>query len=156
MSFGPMEVREPYTLTGPTGLTLQYHDLRQRENGEGRKEWVFKSGLDDNIKLFGGKFMENIVQHLARCANFDAALRQRKAYPQHPLALQVHDELVYVVPGDFHIELTADGKEKRIPTGFAAEFIPVLEANMRATAPWAAGLPLDCEWGIGRSYGEAK
>lgn len=137
IEFGPVTFRHQEIVL-PTGLKLFYHDLHQRVNGEGRPEWVFKFG-DKWERIFGGKLLENIVQALAACLNKAAMLKMRQLYPTVPLALQKHDELVYVPPVSMAHQMRDD-----------------LLTVMREPEIWAAGLPLDAEAAIGPSYGEAK
>jgi DNA polymerase I-like protein with 3'-5' exonuclease and polymerase domains len=56
---------------------------------------------------------------------------------KYKVALTVHDSLVCVV------------KEQE-----AEEAQDFIEAVMRTSPEWAEGLPLDCESGIGKNYGE--
>jgi DNA polymerase I-like protein with 3'-5' exonuclease and polymerase domains len=89
--------------------------------------------------MHGGKLYENIVQNFARLIIFDVAMRMRRRYPKVRLALQVHDELVYVVPNPM-----------------VAEFKQALVAEMNTPPGYAEGLPLSCEPGQGPTYGDAK
>jgi DNA polymerase I-like protein with 3'-5' exonuclease and polymerase domains len=66
----------------------------------------------------------------------NAALKMQSIYP---LAHQVHDDLVYIVP------------EQR-----AEEFATLLQHEMSKSRSWYSDLPLAAETGIGPSYGEAK
>lgn len=129
-AFGPC-VFEKEAVLLPSGLRLFYHDLKQVDGGQ----WQFVFGGEPKF-IYGGKLLENIVQALARIHTMDAALRIQKRLT---LAMQVHDELVYVVP-DHLVE-----EAKKI----------VLE-EMRRRPSWAPNLPLEAEVGTGRSYGEAK
>jgi DNA polymerase len=118
----------------PSGLKLKYHKLRHEDGG-----WVYEYG--GKIKrLYGGALLENIVQALARIVVMDTAtrLRPKLARLGIQLALQVHDELVYVVPDD----LTHIVKK-------------VLLDEMRVPPAWAPTLPLDAEADCGPSYGDA-
>lgn len=133
-SIGPC-VFGPNRISLPSGLHLHYHDLRQVD-GEWRFTYAGKSK-----KLYGGALLENITQALARIIVMDAGLRLQKlaiAYAAR-FVLQVHDELVYVVP-DAHAE------------AFKEEAI----REMRQRPLWAPDLPLDAEGGVGLNYGEAK
>lgn len=76
------------------------------------------------------------MQALARIITMDAAARLQKIYP---LAHQIHDDLIYVVP------------EKE-----AHSFAKLLEAEMSSPRSWYADLPLAAESGVGPSYGECK
>jgi DNA polymerase len=118
----------------PSGLRLNYHNLRQ-EDGERGPQWVFDYGGVPK-KLYGGKLLENIVQALARIITMDAALRIQKKLR---LGAQVHDELVYAVANERVEEVR--------------EF---LLSEVRRRPVWAPDLPLNAEVGVGNSYGEAK
>lgn len=121
----------------PSGLYLHYHNL-ENKNGQW---WFTFSGKPKYI--YGGKMLENITQALARIHVMDAAVRVRKRLKAITddvwLNLQVHDELVYVVPDEL-VDVT--------------EAI-VLE-EMRRRPSWGMDIPLDAEAGRGQSYGEAK
>lgn len=142
--FGPMTFGDR-EIIGPTGLPLFYPELEQVPGDKGL-EWKFRSGRMHK-RLFGGKLYENIVQHLARCCNTDAMLKVRMRTGVD-LALQAHDELVYVVPGgiDSAGELT----------GYAKDFKDTLLAIMHERPSWGPTLPLAAEAGYGFSYGDAK
>ncbi|MCK1741371.1 hypothetical protein IVA80_10965 [Bradyrhizobium sp. 139] len=132
-SLGPC-VFEKGAVSLPSGLKLYYDDLHQ-ETGERGMQWVFSYGREFQ-KLYGGKLLENIVQALARIAVMDAAVRIQRRIA---LAMQVHDELVYIVPN--HLVETV----RQI----------VMEEMCRRPA-WAPELPLAAEVGVGLSYGDAK
>lgn len=87
-------------------------------------------------KLYGGKLTENIIQALAAVTIKGHMMQIRKRYP---VALQVHDEIVIVVPQEEEAEAKA----------FVAEI-------MSTPPAWAPGLPIACEVGSGPNYGEAK
>ena len=78
--------------------------------------------------------MHNCVQALARIVVAEQMLRIRKRYD---IALTVHDSALIVVP-------EADGEAAKA----------YVEECMRWTPAWTEGLPVDCEAGIGRNYGE--
>jgi len=121
----------------PNGLTLSYEELHREEN---TGQWKYRYGKIWKY-LFGGKLLENIVQALARIIVMDAAVRLRHtlALIDVQLALQVHDELVYVTPEDV---------------------VAVVKANLlkelRVRPTWGPDLPLDAEVGVGDTYGDAK
>jgi len=124
-------------ITLPSGLKLFYRNLRHENN-----EWTFDYGGKPK-RLYGGKLLENIVQALARICVMDAAVRTRKALAKVTddvdLAMQVHDELVYVVPDDL------------------ADFVLKLLLKEMAVRPsWAHDLPLVAEGDVGVNYGEVK
>lgn len=116
----------------PSGLYLNYHDL-QNKNGQ----WWFTYGGKPKY-LYGGKMLENIVQALARICVMDAAVRVRKRTGEQ-LALQVHDELVYVV-GE----------------SYAHDLLPIVHEEMCRRPQWGVDIPLDAEGDIAFSYGDAK
>jgi len=121
----------------PSGLYLNYHDL-ENKNGQ----WWFTFGGKPKY-LYGGKLLENITQALARIHVMDAAVRLRKRFRDYnmgiQLALQAHDELVYIVPDNL-----AEGVLSRSLY------------EMRNTPSWAKDCPLDAEGDIGETYGDAK
>jgi DNA polymerase len=121
----------------PSGLYLHYHKLHNKDG-----QWWFEHGGKPKY-IYGGKMLENIVQSLARICVMDSAVRIRKRFAQAGwpvwLNLQVHDELVYVVPAELSQEAEA-----------------VVMEEMRRRPSWGQDIPLDAESGIGPSYGDAK
>jgi hypothetical protein len=132
--WGPIRFEHQAILL-PSGLRLYYDDLRQEQGSKGF-EWIYTYGKKPK-RLFGGKLFENIIQALARQVIAETAVRMRKHFPRYPMAHQVHDELIYVVPQDV-----------------ADEFGKALLEEMHVTPSWAPGLPLAAEIGFGPSYGE--
>ena len=116
----------------PSGLFLNYHELQNKEG-----QWWFTFGGKPKY-LYGGKMLENIVQALARICVMDAAVRVRKRIGAQ-LHLQVHDELVYVVPDSI-----------------AKSVKQVVYEEMCRRPQWGVDIPLDAEGDIGPSYGDAK
>jgi DNA polymerase I-like protein with 3'-5' exonuclease and polymerase domains len=139
---GPFEIGPCKFETGavllPSGLRLHYYGLAhnfsydQLTNDRG---WIF-TYAEEQKKLYGGKLLENIVQALARIFTMDAALTIQKRIK---LALQAHDELVYVVPDEA-----------------VGEIWGLLMEVMTTPPAWAPDLPLEAEVGIAQSYGECK
>ena len=82
----------------------------------------------------GPFIVHNCIQGLARCAVGEQALLVAKRYKW---ALTVHDSLVVVAP-------EAEAEEAMAYTMECMRYVPT----------WAEGLPLNCEAGYGRSYGE--
>ena len=142
----------------PKGL-IRYPDLRQEmvptgerdpktgelltdEAGEPLKklEWVYGRGRNQ-ARIYAGKVTENIVQHLARHVVADYALEFAKTEfgRTYPLALTVHDELVYVVD-------EADAEPALIK----------LQGIMRTPVPWWPQLVTWSEGDIADTYGDAK
>ena len=121
----------------PSGLYLYYDGLH---NDAGN--WIFTYG--GKIKrLYGGALLENIIQSLARIQVMDAGVRVRrrlaKAGLDINLAMQVHDELVYVVP-DEHAQMV----------------LAMAIEEISRPPSWGIDIPLAAEGGIGDNYGDAK
>jgi len=135
-TLGPCEF-EHHAIRLPNGLKLHYHNLffRDELTEFGRGQWTFEYA-EERKSLYGGKILENCVQALARIHTMDAALRIRK---QLPLAMQVHDELVYVVPDADVVNVKQ-----------------LLHGEMCRPPSWAYDLPLAADVGTGENYGEAK
>jgi DNA polymerase len=131
---GPCKFTKDMVLL-PNGLQLNYHDLHYEQSTDFGGEWVFTYG-EEPKKLYGGKLLENITQALARIHTMDAAMRIQKKIK---LAMQVHDELVYVVHDAYVDEVKQLIKEEMIRP-------PV----------WAPDLPLDASVGVGETYGDTK
>jgi len=136
IKFGPC-VFEKQAILLPNGLRLRYEGLHYKDN-----EWCFTWG--GNLRrIYGGKMLENIVQGLDRVHVMEAALRiQVRSYElglNLPLAHQVHDELVYVVPAEREVEVRALCLEE-----------------MERRPSWGPDLPLAAEAGAGPSYGEIR
>lgn len=120
-------------LTLPNGLYIQYPALRAVSNDEGKKELLYTSkGLP--VRIYGGKVVENFTQAVARCIVAEQMLRIAKRYKP---VLTVHDAVAVVAP-------ESEAKEAQA----------YVEACMSWNPPWAAGLPLACESGVGSSYGD--
>ena len=128
---GPLTF-EKERIVGPNGLCLFYHNIFRGPDGV-----MFEYGGKPKY-VYGGKLTENVVQFLARIIIMQAAVRiyYRTGYR---FALQVHDELVYVVPEHY-----------------AAEFEVILTEELRRRPEWMPSIPLDCETGIGDNYSEVK
>lgn len=133
--FGPC-VFEKHAIVLPNGLRLHYNNLR-RETTNGNTEWWFDYA-DKPEKIYGGKLMENIVQALSRIIVMQAGGRIQKRLREE-LALQVHDELGYVVDE----EIAQDVKQ-------------VVVEEMSRRPSWAPGWPLAAEGKIGKNYGEME
>lgn len=122
----------------PNGMDLVYPGITlDNMNDVHYLSFVGKGKNHVRAKLWGGAFLENVCQALAQIIIKRAELRLAK----HGLyaALQVHDELVYVVE---------DSKVDRVKR--------VLTKVLTDPVPWLPQLPLACEVGVGQSYGDAK
>jgi DNA polymerase len=115
----------------PSGLYLNYPDL-QRDN-DNQFSYASRRG---RIKIYGGKVVENVCQALARCVIGEQMLKISKRYQ---VALTVHDAVMAVVPED--------------ETKSAMLYI---DECMKWRPKWAQELPLACELGVGKSYGDCS
>jgi DNA polymerase len=117
----------------PNGLWQRYDTIRQGTNKEGYPEFSYKT-RKGQVKLYGGKLIENICQALARCIIAEQMALIAKKYR---VVLTVHDAIGVIAP-------VAEAKEAQA----------YVEECMRWIPKWATGLPLNCESGIGESYGD--
>ena len=115
----------------PSGLFLNYPDL-QRDN-DNQFSYASRRG---RIKIYGGKVVENVCQALARCVIGEQMLRISKRYK---VALTVHDAVMAVVPED-------ESKSAML----------YIDECMKWRPKWAQELPLACELGVGKSYGDCS
>ena len=112
----------------PNGYFLRYNGLQKSGT-----EYVYKA-RSGYTRIYGGKVVENLCQAVARCVIGEQMVRMSQKYR---VVLTVHDAVACIVPEAEAIE--------------AQQYI---EKCMRWTPKWATGLPLNCESGIGKSYGE--
>jgi DNA polymerase len=106
-------------------------------NDEGQYEYVYDTKRGKQVtatKIYGGKLVENICQALARCIIGEQLV---SIADKHRVVLTVHDAIACLVP-EYEV-LTAQVD---------------IENQMRIAPAWAAGLPLNCESGTGKSYGD--
>lgn len=121
-------------LSLPSGLRLRYDGLITYQTPKGMQfEYKTRRGM---TRIYGGKVIENVCQALARCVIGEQMLRIAKKYK---VVLTVHDSVVCSVPDDEVSE--------------AREY---MQECMRTIPDWAEGLPLDCEVGVGKSYGDCE
>ena len=80
--------------------------------------------------------VENVCQAIARCIIGEQLLSISERYK---VVLTVHDSIVCCV------------KDEEVPEAQA-----YIEECMRKAPDWAADLPIDCESGTGKSYGECE
>ena len=121
----------------PNGLYIKYPNLRRWVNDQGKEELVYDTKKGKAVipnRIYGGKVIENVCQALARIAIGEQMLLISKKYR---VVMTVHDAIGCVVPED------------EVET--AQEFV---ELAMRIRPKWAPDLPLNCESGAGRSYGD--
>jgi DNA polymerase len=118
----------------PSGLLLRYDGLRGHQNADG-VEYTYQTRKGPS-RIYGGKVIENVCQAIARCIIGDQMLRIAK---KHRAVLTVHDSIVCCVPDDEVDEAKA-----------------WVEECMRWVPDWAAGLPVNCEAGVGKNYGDCE
>ena len=119
----------------PNGLLIRYDELEEAENEKGRMEYSYKTRIG-RTRIYGGKVVENVTQALARLIIGEQMLRIGKKYR---VVLTVHDSIVCCVP---------DNEAETCKA--------YVEECMRWVPAWAEGLPVDCEAGIGKNYGETE
>ena len=115
----------------PSGLFLNYSDLQQ--DSDGQFSYASRRG---RIKIYGGKVVENLCQALARCIIGEQMLRIAKRYK---VALTVHDAVMAVV------------REEE-----QDDAMVYIDECMKWRPKWAQELPLACELGVGKSYGDCS
>ena len=117
----------------PNGLYQRYPNLRKVRDKDGKDQYIYDS-RKGAVKLYGGKLTENICQGLARCIIGEQLIKISRKYR---VVLTVHDAVACVAP-----------KEE------AQEAMAYVMECMRFVPSWADGIPLNCEAGIGESYGD--
>jgi DNA polymerase I-like protein with 3'-5' exonuclease and polymerase domains len=120
----------------PSGLYISYPQLHRgvkNKNGMAIEAWQYKdeTGLVD---IFGPKLVENVVQALARIVVMQQLLKISKKLQ---VVLTVHDAVAAIA------------REEE-----AEQAQAYVEECMRWVPKWAQGCPINCESGIGRSYGD--
>jgi len=122
----------------PNGLYIRYPNMRRHiEEGAKKVEVVYDTKKGKQTipnRMYGGKMIENVCQALARIIIGEQMLMVAKKYK---VVMTVHDAIALIVP------------EHEVET--AKEYV---ELCMRLRPKWAQDLPLNCEAGYGRSYGE--
>lgn len=145
--FGPCRV-DGLSIVGPGGMRIYYHDLhKDPETGK----YFYRYGREIK-QIYGGKFTENIVQHLDRQAVLEAALRiedrclRELDIPNMRIVMQEHDANVFCVA-----EKDIDNV-KRI----ALEEMSRTPEWAKASKDYPIELPLAAEAKVGPNYGELK
>jgi DNA polymerase len=134
---GVLKVEGKKGIRLPNGLYIKYPNLRKIENENGKQEYVYDTRKGKAIipnRIYGGKVVENVCQALARIIIGYQMLTIAKKYK---VVMTVHDAIAIVAP--------------EAEAGTAQEFV---EMCMRLRPDWALELPLNCESGVGVSYGD--
>lgn len=119
----------------PNGMPLIYPGLKR--TGHGLSFDSRFAGVETGNSIWGGTLLENVSQALARIIATHAELRLAKR--GLPVALQVHDELVWV-----------------IPTAVLDQVKEVVAQEMTKPVDWMPDLPIAIEMKSGPTYGDAK
>jgi DNA polymerase len=117
----------------PSGLWQKYDTLEKFTDPEGKTQYQYKT-RKGAVKIYGGKVVENLCQAVARCVIAEQMLKISQRYQ---VVLTVHDAVACIAP---------DSEADK-----AREYV---ESCMRWRPDWAKDLPLNCESGMGKSYGE--
>jgi DNA polymerase len=134
---GVLEVEGKKGIRLPNGLYVKYPNLRKMRNEQGKDEYVYDTRKGKAIvpnRIYGGKVIENVCQALARIIIGEQMLQVAKKYK---VVMTVHDAIACVIP-----EQEAEAGQEYV------------EMCMKMRPKWAQDLPLSCESGMGRSYGE--
>jgi DNA polymerase len=113
---------------------MRYEDL-DYETGEMGEEFSYQTRRG-RTRIYGGKVVENVCQAIARCIIGEQMLLINK---KHRVVLTVHDSIAACV------------KDEEVED--AQTYI---EECMRWTPEWADGLPINCESGTGKTYGDCE
>jgi DNA polymerase len=121
----------------PNKLLIKYPNLRKQLGEDGKQEMVYDTRRGRAVipnRIYGGKVIENVCQALARIVIGEQLLRVAKKYK---VVMTVHDAIGCIAPEEE-----------------AEEAMAFVEKAMKVRPTWALDLPLDCEGGYARSYGE--
>lgn len=135
-------------ITLPNKFKIKYPALRAVDNGfayisdaRSYRTAIKSRILDGDVtgvawtKIYGGKVTENIVQALARIVVSEQMAKVGQTYH---VVFQVHDEVV-IICQDSDIDLAKE----------------VITKVMSTPPKWAVDLPVSCEAGHGKNYGDA-
>jgi len=125
-------VPEERSIRLPSGLLLRYDGLITVRDEKGI-QYQYKTRYGWN-KIYGGKVIENVCQAIARCIIGEQMIQISKRYN---VVLTVHDAVACIAKEE-------EAKEAQV----------YVEECMRWTPAWAKGLPVNCESGFGKNYGE--
>ena len=117
----------------PSGLLMRYDDLQFEQDDKKGIQFHYRTRRG-RTKIYGGKVIENVCQALARCIIAEQMLRIAKKYK---VVLTVHDSIAVCVRD-------AEAEDAQV----------YVEQCMRWVPAWAEGLPVNCESGAGKSYGD--
>lgn len=129
----------------PRGRFIEYRNLRQIEDPDFGRQWVYSDRYDGRMKkAYGGSVTENICQALAGIIVMDQCMELEKRWGSYHstdtgVVLTVHDEAGIIVP------------ESDAPEALRSAL------SIMSTAPsWWPDLPVAAEGDIADRYGSAK
>jgi DNA polymerase len=134
---GVLKVEGKKGIKLPNGMYIKYPNLAALTKDDGTVEVVYDTKRGKTTvanRIYGGKVVENVCQALARIIIGKQMLMIARKYKT---VMTVHDAIACIAPED---------EEDR-----AKEFV---ELCMRIRPKWALDLPLNCEAGSGKSYGQ--
>ena len=134
---GVLNVMGSQGIEMPNKLRIQYANLRKQKGEDGKDELVYDTRRGRAVianRIYGGKVIENVCQALARIVIGEQLLRIAKKYK---VVMTVHDAVGCIALEDE-----------------AEEAMRYVEESMKIRPEWAPTLPLDCEGGYAKSYGE--
>ena len=117
----------------PSGLLMRYDQLVHMRDENNKLQFQYKTRYGWN-KIYGGKVIENVCQAIARCIIGEQMIKISKKYD---VVLTVHDAVACIAKEEDAVE--------------AQKYV---EECMKWTPDWAKGLPVNCESGYGKSYGD--
>lgn len=120
----------------PNGAVLHYPGLENYSNPDTGEREMRYLNRGRWTKIYSGLLCENIIQALARGVIVEYLVAIGTIYG---VALQVHDEIVTVVPNSLLVS--------------ARDYI---EKTMSVAVSWLPGLPVACEIKTGPNYGACK
>ena len=129
---GVLEIMDFPAIKLPSGLLMRYDGLVAEQGDKGLQySYRTRKGM---TRIYGGKVVENACQAIARCIIAEQMLRVAKKYK---VVMTVHDSIVCIAHED--------------EAQTAQQYV---ESCMRWTPIWARGLPVDCESGFDKNYGD--
>jgi len=127
----------PYGIRLPNGFYIRYPGIRLARDKTGQPRMIYDSRKGPTA-VWGGVVMANVNSALARII---VAEQLRVIAEHYPLCLSVHDSGLFLV------------KDSQAEVDRAKELI---YSVMRTPPAWAKGLPLNCEIGVGKNYGDLE
>jgi DNA polymerase len=134
---------DEHGITLPNGLGIRYKNLRKEDEtivsevedeADITKSRTVYDSRKGSVSIWGGTFVENVVQALARIIVGEQMVQINKHYQ---VVLTVHDAAVVVVPEDE-----------------AEKAVEIITGLMSTPPAWASGLPVACEAEFAERYGD--